>query len=257
MDFSERLRSSGYSTGFRNVRTSFDFRADKVNRHRSEGETGDGLTLSGLATPFNSPTRIREFGEEFDEQFVEGAFRTSIGRQHQVMQYEHGMHPTLGNIPIAEIRRLEETARGLEVTARVFDNWLTLPVRDALKAGTIPGMSIRFRPINYDIDEERGDIPLVTVREAELRELGPVLTPAYGDTEVELRSSDDVDHAHHVIEMVRSELKSVLAQLTGGTDQVDTSRASQEEDNEEELNRNVPSAKRNLAERKLLMLEDL
>jgi len=160
------------------------------------GET-DGNTLVGLAVPFDSPTRIDSWAEgTFDEQFAPGSFKRSLGLRRPVLQFDHGTHPLLGSIPLGSFDRIEETKRGLEVEAPIFDNWLTEPVRDAIRGGAIDGMSIRFRALKIDItdpearhDDDSG-VELRTIREAELIELGPVVFPAYPTTEVDMRHFD-------------------------------------------------------------------
>lgn len=176
-----------------------------------ETDPSDGLNLSGLAVPFNEPTRIDNFFEgTFDEQFLRGSFKRTIGMGGQVMLFEHGQHPMFGSLPIAEIRSLRETDRGLEYRARMFDNWLTEPLQDAIRAnGAITGNSIQFRSLKEEIEERDGDVPLVSVMEADLRELGPVLFPAYGGTDIDLRKK--------IVEDVRRSFESALANCDGGS----------------------------------------
>ncbi len=159
---------------------------------RAESTGDDGRTLSGLAVPFNDPTRIDNPWEgTFDEQFAPGSFKMSIGMRTPKLQFDHGSHPMIGSLPIGEIRKLKETERGLEVEARLFDAPLFEPLREALRTDAIDGMSIRFRPLTIEV-EERGDddVQLQTITQAELIELGPVMFPAYQGTEVDLRSFD-------------------------------------------------------------------
>jgi HK97 family phage prohead protease len=152
---------------------------------RSEGD--DGLTLSGYAAVFNSPTRIDSWEGEFDELIAPGAFKRTIRSGSPVMQFDHGQHPLIGSLPIASIKRLREDARGLYVEARVFDNWLTEPLRDAIREEAIKGMSFRFSTVKDDWDRA-SKIPVRTLREVKLYELGPVIWPAYSDTTLALRS---------------------------------------------------------------------
>ena len=183
MDFAYRLRESGFGNQFRKVRVPFDIRAEE------DSESGSGLTLRGLAVPFDSPARINDWFEgEFDEMFKMGSFSRTIEEGGQVMLFEHGEHSLFGTLPVAEIRSLTETKRGLEVEASMYDNWLTEPLRDAINGQSVSGMSIQFRSVDWNTEERDGDVPMVTILDADLRELGPVLFPAYRDTEVGLRS---------------------------------------------------------------------
>lgn len=165
---------------------------------RADEGAGDesGNKLVGLAVPFNTPTRIRDYFEDFDEEFAPGAFKRTLSHRTPVLQFDHGTHPLMGSIPLGQFTKLEESKRGLEVEAELFDNWMTEPLRDAIRAGTVDGMSIRFRPrkIEETLPEARTgddtDVRLERVTEAELAELGPVIFPAYPSTEVDLRSFD-------------------------------------------------------------------
>lgn len=171
--------------------------SDTRTRHlRFESTESDGHTLVGLAVPFNSPTRIDSpFEGRFDEQFVRGAFRKSLGLKTPKLQFEHGTHPLFGSLPIGEFRSIKETARGLEVEARIFEAELFAPLREAIASDAIDGMSIRFRPLELEIADveartDGGDAELRTITEADLLELGPVVFPAYPDTNVDLRTFD-------------------------------------------------------------------
>lgn len=156
---------------------------------RSEGD--DGLTLAGYAAVFNSPTRITgESPPLFDEVLSPGAFaRTINAADRVVMQYDHGQHPMIGPMPLGKITTLREDKRGLYVEARLTDNWLINPVRDAIANDAISGMSFRFAvPKGGDVWDRSGAVPLRTVNEVRLYELGPVTFPAYDDTSVMVRS---------------------------------------------------------------------
>ena len=150
---------------------------------RADG--GDGLTLAGYAAVFNSPTQIRSWEGDFTEVIAPGAFAHTIRNGKPVMQFDHGDHPLIGSLPIANITKLREDARGLYVEARVFDNWLTEPLRQAITAQAIDGMSFRFQVMK---DEWSSDQSTRTIKEVRLFELGPVVFPAYADTSVALRS---------------------------------------------------------------------
>jgi uncharacterized protein len=155
-------------------------------------DEGDGLTLEGYAAVFGVPTRIDSFEGKFDEIVAPGAFKRTIGAKGPSgirLQFDHGRHPFIGSIPIGAIEVLREDARGLFVRARLFDNDLVRPVRDAIDGGAISGMSFQFRVLGEDWDES-GDIPVRTIREVELFELGPVVWPAYDTTSVGVRAAE-------------------------------------------------------------------
>ena len=156
---------------------------------RDDAVRGDGLTLEGYAAVFNSPTLINDWDGEYEETISPGAFKRTINARAGAikLQFDHGQHPIVGSIPIGAIEALAEDTRGLFVRARLFDNWMTEPVRDAIRAGAIDGMSFRFK-VEKDIWDESAALRQRTLKEVRLFELGPVVFPAYADTSVALRS---------------------------------------------------------------------
>lgn len=169
------------------IRRTFDFEIAAVEeRNDSIG----GLTLEGYAAVFNQWAPIYERGRDFFERIAPGAFKRSISQRMPVMQFDHGQHPLLGSIPIGVPTVLREDEKGLFVRARLSDNWLIAPVRDAIRDGAINGMSFRFSvPEGQDMWERGEDgMERRTIREAIVYELGPVVWPAYSGTEVGVRS---------------------------------------------------------------------
>lgn len=186
---------------------------------READQPDDGLTLDGYAAVFSSPTTIDSFEGRFREQIAPGSMKRSFRETPPKIQFDHGRHPMIGSIPIAELRSVSEDADpvlapngGAHVVARIFDNWLMAPVRDAIQAQAVDGMSFRFevvreawayangQPIKDDralMDElsravydnvSEDDLPVRTLKELKVRELGPVVFPAYADTSVSVRS---------------------------------------------------------------------
>ena len=152
---------------------------------RSDG--GDGLTLEGYAAVFDTPTRISDFEGDYEEQIVRGAFSRSLSKRTPVLQFDHGQHPLVGSIPLGSIEHLSEDDHGLFVRARLHDNWLVEPVRDAIRSGAVDGMSFRFAVREDSWSRDRS---ARTIREVELFELGPVVFPAYPTTAVGVRSQE-------------------------------------------------------------------
>jgi HK97 family phage prohead protease len=182
---------------------------------RAEGEeTGDGLTLEGHAAVFNRLTLIDSWEGRFKEQCVPGCFKKTFRERTPVLQFDHGRHPMVGSIPIGMAERVEEDDVGAFVRARLHDNWIVQPVRDAIASGSINGMSFRFTVVRDEwvgpdgkkiTDEEEllrllwgtwdaPDDELLTrsLKEVKVPELGPVVFPAYEDTDVGVRSGRTV-----------------------------------------------------------------
>jgi HK97 family phage prohead protease len=175
----------------------------------------DGLTLEGYAAVFNQWTTIDSYEGTFRERIAPGAFKRTLGQRMPVLQFDHGTHPLIGSIPLGRITSITEDDHGLKVRARLSDNWLVEPVRDAIRDGAIDGMSFRFSvPANGD-HLVRGDDGMVerTINEIALYEVGPVVFPAYEQTTVGVRSRAALDALTDP--EVRSEIARILA---SGTD---------------------------------------
>lgn len=149
---------------------------------------GDGLTLEGYAAVFNTPTRIDSWEGQFDEVIAPGAFRKTLRERTPVLMFNHGGHPLIGDMPIGVITRAREDSQGLHIVARLSDNWLIEPVRDAIRDGGVSGMSFRFGVIREEWEDRPKGVPLRTLREVRMPELGPVVFPAYPTTSVGVRA---------------------------------------------------------------------
>lgn len=154
-------------------------------------DDSDGRTLTGHGAVFNEWTTINSWEGRFKERIAPGAFKKTL-RENGArvrLQFDHGRHPLIGSLPIGSIRKLKEDARGLFVEARLADNWLIQPLRDAIAEGSVDGMSFRFTVIGERWDES-GDLPERTITEVKLDELGPVVWPAYAGTDVGVRAAE-------------------------------------------------------------------
>lgn len=150
-------------------------------------DEGDGQTLEGYAAVFNEWTDIRDAAGTYRERIAPGAFKRSLGQRTPVLQFDHGSHPLIGSLPLGTFSVLREDRNGLFVKARLSDNWLVQPVRDAIRDKAITGMSFRFRVIDDDWGADDGG-ETRTIKEVELLEAGPVVFPAYEQTSVAVRS---------------------------------------------------------------------
>lgn len=192
-----------------------------VREAASDDGVNDGLTLDGYAAVFRAETLIDSWEGRFWESLRSGSTRKSLREVTPRLQFDHGTHPTIGSIPIGTPSRVAEEVDpdlapegGVHVVARLFDNWLIQPVRDAIAAGAIDGMSFRFGIVREQWKDAEGkiirdeqelqetlfrswynDVPddellhreLIEVR---VPELGPVVWPAYEQTSVSVRSAD-------------------------------------------------------------------
>jgi HK97 family phage prohead protease len=192
-------------------------------RAAEDGEDGDGLTLDGYAAVFNRETIIDSWEGRFKERIAPGAMKKSFRENPPRVQFDHGHHPLIGSIPIGSIESVREEVDatlapegGAHVIARMHDNWLTQPVRDAIASGSVDGMSFRFSVVREEWHDHAGkkvtdeddlrtqlrrtwmeEVPdeellVRTLKELRVPELGPVVWPAYTDTSVGVRSQSVV-----------------------------------------------------------------
>lgn len=180
-------------------------------RADDEEADGDGRTLRGYAAVFGQATEIDSWEGTFTETIRKGAFRKTIRESTPVLQFDHGRHPLIGSLPIGSIADLREDDEGLYVEARITDNWLMAPVRDAIAEKTVNGMSFRFEVVREQWRDAHGKVlredeigqllwnpgdrgPLEReLVELKCRELGPVVFPAYAGTSVSVRARDVAD----------------------------------------------------------------
>jgi len=153
-------------------------------------DVGDGLTLTGYAAVFDAPTTIQERGQTFTEVIAPGAFSRAIdAADHVIMQWNHGQDPAIGQTPVGTIQALREDTHGLFVEAKLNAAEHFAGVRQAIADGAIQGMSFRFHvPEGGDTWDRSGEMPVRTINNAFLHELGPVAFPAYKTTSVAVRS---------------------------------------------------------------------
>lgn len=209
---------------------SVEFRA-------AEGSMDDGRTLEGYAAVFNEPTDINSYEGRFSEEIAPGAFKKTISERKPVLQFDHGKDARVGSIPIGAIQELREDPEGLFVQARLFDNPVVEPIRQAIEAQAISGMSFRFQVVRDEWRDAEGELvkpgdlsqmlynsgkrgPLKrTIKEVQLFEAGPVVFPAYEQTSVAVRSLEDIsdeDRDALIEEYARSMSDEVEVTLADG-----------------------------------------
>jgi len=181
-------------------------------RAADSAEASDGRNLDGYAAVFGASTEINSWEGRFTETIAKGAFRKTLReRKNVLMQWNHGGDSRVGHTPIGHYTELVEDDHGLRVKGRLFDNDLVEPIRQAIEAGAITGMSFKFRVVRDDWTDnmgkrvkpdelyellyepgERGPLQR-TIKEVQLFEAGPVSTPAYEQTTVGVRSASEED----------------------------------------------------------------
>lgn len=152
----------------------------------------DGNTFEGYAAVFDSPAHIKDWAGEYDEHFAPQAFNRTLKETTPQFLFDHGTHPLIGKMPLGVFQQLQPDSHGLYVRARMSDNWLIQPVRDAIRDKAITGMSVNFTvPKGGDVWAQQRGVNTRTVTDATLKELGPVVFPAYQLTTASVRSALD------------------------------------------------------------------
>jgi len=191
-----------------------------LGRDADGDEGGDGLTLDGYGAVFNRVTVVDSWEGRFKEQLAPGSMRKSFRELTPRIQFDHGRHPLVGSIPIAQFERgypKEEVDAdlapegGAHVVARLHDNWMVQPVREAIASGSVDGMSFRMAITRETWADNSGrvirdeaelqdllrrswleewpedDLLLRTLKEVRVPEIGPVVWPQYEETSVSVR----------------------------------------------------------------------
>lgn len=229
------------------VRRTTPFKA----RETSDDEPGDGmLTLDGYAAVFNRETVIDSWEGRFREKIAPGAMKRSFNETPPIVQFDHGHHSFFGSLPIASVESVREETDaelapegGAHIVARMHDNWMVEPIRDAIKSGSVNGMSFRFSVLEEDWHDAAGkkitdqeklrdllrrtwmedvpdeELPVRTLKQLKVPELGPVVWPAYAETSVSVR---DRTLTIDLTRLDDPEQRSRLARAVLMTDQAET-----------------------------------
>ena len=151
----------------------------------------DGIRVSGYAAVFGEETAI---GSYFREVIEAGAFSESLKRGDDVVfLINHDGLPLARTL--SGTLTLSEDAHGLKMeTFLRSDDPDVLRIVPKMERGDLNKMSFAFLPDVQEWDETQ-DPPLRTIRQATLFDVSIVTTPAYGGTEIGLRSLDDARRA--------------------------------------------------------------
>ena len=168
-------------------------------RERAEGGEGP-LILFGTMTRFNEWNEIDSPVEgHFMERIAPGALLGSFVRDRGRMKavFMHGRDPNLGTKPLGQIVSLREDALGGHYEVALLDAPYVAELLPGLRAGLF-GSSFRFRVRDQRIDARppRSEhnpqaLPEVTVREAQIQDLGPCTFPAAAGTSAGVKSLTD------------------------------------------------------------------
>ena len=166
-------------------------RSDPVSYERrtaTEGvelrEEGDTLTAIGYAAVFDS---LSQSLGGFVERILPGAFRSTLKQSDVTALFNHDANNLLGRSSAGTLR-LAEDDKGLRYEVDLPFTTLGRDVAELLRRRDLIGSSFGFRTIADSWGETEDGYPLRTLSEVALRDVGPVVYPAYSDTEASLRS---------------------------------------------------------------------
>ena len=151
-----------------------------LERRFATGATVEGRTLSGVAAPFGSETRIADFREVI----APGAFARTLAENRDILALvDHDASRVLGRTRSGSLS-LTETADGLEDRLSLPDTTTGNDLRALAQRGDLGGVSMGFVATRDSWDGE-----LRTLHEVELHEISIVQAhAAYPTTTVSLRS---------------------------------------------------------------------
>lgn len=176
---------------FRSLPADITLRADEGNSMP---------TLAGHFAVFDQWTEINSrFEGHFLERFAPGAFKKTIseGRDRIRVLFNHGQDPTVGSKVLGPIEDIGEDAKGAYYSVPMLDTTYNRDLLPGLKA-KLYGASFRFGVVLEDFvqrpkpsAENPKGLSERTVREAYVREFGPVTFAAYEGATAGVRSLTD------------------------------------------------------------------
>lgn len=135
-----------------------------------EDTEGDGLTLAGIAVPFNTEYELFDgYREVIDPDCDFGERNVKLAREHGEL--------------IGRVTKQTREADGLHITARIADTAQGREVADLVREGVYDAFSIGFRPVTNTI-EERDGVTVVHRTAIELFEISVTGIPAYPDAKI-------------------------------------------------------------------------
>jgi uncharacterized protein len=170
---------------------------------------GDGMTFTGYASVFNSPSE--DLGG-FVEYVAPGAFKRSLQSRNEVkLLWNHDSGEPLASLRGGTMQLVEDN-RGLKVTAQLPNTTRGRDIAELLRTKVIDSMSFGFNVIR---DSWASDGKTRTLESVRLFEVSIVSFPAYGATTAQVRSQPTINP---------DELADALLKLESG-EELDTKSA--------------------------------
>jgi HK97 family phage prohead protease len=149
---------------------------------------GGGRTVEAYAAVFNTRTEVIDQDGHYDEELTPTSFDRTInarGPSGFGVLFNHGRtidgspNP-LATLPIGVPLEVRADGRGVYTATRYLDNPLADQVLDAIKSGAIRAQSFSGRfTKSTRARAARGNRPVITRQEVDMREYGPAVFAAY------------------------------------------------------------------------------
>lgn len=141
-------------------------------RLRDTGDTGDGMTLEGVAVPFNQRYAIfSDYAEIIDPDCDFGSRKTvKVSREH-------------GDL-IGKLTDMRREGDGLHIVARLADTESGREAAELVREGVYDGFSIGFRPVENRVIDSDDGVTEVHRRAIDLFEVAVTGIPAYPAAEI-------------------------------------------------------------------------
>jgi HK97 family phage prohead protease len=148
---------------------------------------GDGMTFTGYASVFNSPSE--DLGG-FVEYVAPGAFKRSLQSRNEVkLLWNHDSGEPLASLRGGTMQLLEDSV-GLKVTAKLPNTTRGRDIAELLRTNVIDSMSFGFNVIK---DSWSRDGQTRTLESVRLFEVSVVSFPAYEATVAQVRSASSIN----------------------------------------------------------------
>lgn len=141
-------------------------------RLRDTNDTGDGMTLEGVAVPFNQRYALfSDYAEVIDPDCDFGTRKTvKVSREH-------------GDL-IGKLTDMRSEADGLHVVAKLADTESGREAAELVREGVYDGFSIGFRPVENRVIDAADGVTEVHRRKVDLFEVAVTGIPAYPAAEI-------------------------------------------------------------------------
>lgn len=141
-------------------------------RLRDTNDTGDGMTLEGVAVPFNQRYALfGDYAEVIDPDCDFGTRKTvKVSREH-------------GDL-IGKLTDMRSEADGLHVVAKLADTESGREAAELVREGVYDGFSIGFRPVENRVIDSDDGVTEVHRRKVDLFEVAVTGIPAYPAAEI-------------------------------------------------------------------------